>query len=227
MPEKSIQDMVDLLNKGMLEVDTMGYVRLTQEGMDQLVKLLKNLETPQEAKKNPFAIFNASFSEEEDSSSMKFEGNEKTVLLFFTIPRSFLGKTADRLHVVKVLASEEVLLFTQAFSMEEMRDGCSMVAEVEYLPGGEVLKKILASKDLVTTDCRVALAIMDGGSFDLDGMVNDSVTDPAFVIEAEEKESPSPEPSGGASGGGNGGCSVGFVPLATLLLALPLVLLKR
>ena len=47
--------------------------------------------------------------------------------------------------------------------------------------------------------------------------MNDSVTDPAFVIEAEEKENP--EPSGGASGGGSGGCSLGFAPLGMLLLA--------
>ena len=66
---------------------------------------------------------------------------------------------------------------------------------------------------------------MDGGSFDLDGMVNDSVTDPAFVVEAEEKENP--EPSGGASGGGSGGCSLGFAPLGMLLLALPLVVLLK
>jgi Synergist-CTERM protein sorting domain-containing protein len=218
VPEERIESIVELL-----DIDATGQVYITPDGMDQLRNLLEDLEIPEGAEKGPLAVFKASLGG--DFSGMRLAGNDKTAVLFFLLPEGFVGKTADKVHVVKMLASDEAIPFTQVFAMEDLKDGCSAVAEIEPLAGGDVLKRLLASKDLMTPDCLVALAIMDGGSFDLDGMVNDSVTDPAFVIEAEEKENP--EPSGGASGGSSGGCSVGFVPLATLLLALPLVLLKK
>ncbi len=223
VPEETIQAMVHLLNEGVLKVDDMGYIYLTQKGMDQLAKLLRNLEIPREAKKTPLTIFKASL-EKTDSSDMRLEEDKKTALLFFTIPRSFLGKTADGLHVVKILSADQVFLFTQVFSPGELKDGCSAVAKIEQISGEATLKKFLTSKDLITSDCLIALTIKDGGSFDLDGRENGSVTDPAFIIEGEEKNDPDPEPSAGTSGGG---CSVGFIPLAMLILALPLVLLKR
>jgi len=220
VPGERIESIVELL-----DIDATGQVYITPDGMDQLRSLLEDLEIPEGAENAPLAVFKASLGG--DFYGMRLAGNDKTAVLFFLLPEGFIGKTADRVHVVKMLSSDEAVPFTQVFAMEDLKDTCSAVVGMEHLAGGDVLKRLLASKDLVTTDCRVALAIMDGGSFDLDGMVNDSVTDPAFVIEAEEKENPDPEPSQGPSGGGGGGCSVGVVPLATLFLALPLVLLKR
>ena len=222
MPGERIESIVELL-----DIDSTGQVYITPDGMDRLRSLLEDLEIPEGAENGPLAVFKASLGE--DFYGMRLAGNDKTAVLFFLLPEGFVGKTANRVHVVKMLASDEAVPFTQVFAMEDLKDACSAVAEVEQLAGRSVLKRLLASKDLVTTDCRVALAIMDGGSFDLDGMVNNSVTDPAFVIEAEAKDSPGPdpEPSQGASGGGGGGCSLGVVPLGMLLLALPLVLLKR
>ncbi len=220
VPGERIESIVELL-----DIDDTGQVYITPDGMDQLRELLEDLEIPEGAENGPLAVFKASLGG--NSSGMRLAGNDKTAVLFFLLPEGFVGKTADRVHVVKMLASNEAVPFTQVFTMEDLKDTCSAVAEMEHIAGGDVLKRLLASKDLVTKDCRVALAIMDGGSFDLDGMVNDSVTDPAFVIEAEEKENPDPEPSGSASGGGTGGCNTGFVPLAMLLLGLPLILLRK
>ena len=221
IPEDRIESILELL-----DIDSNGQVYITQDGMDQLRSLLEDLEIPEGAENGPLAVFKASLGEE--FSGMRLAGSERKAALFFSLPEGFIGKTADRVHVVKMLASDEAVPFTQIFAMEDLKDGCSAVAEVEQVADGSVLKRLLASKDLVTADCLVALAIMDGGSFDLDGMVNDSITDPAFVIEAEAKESPEPdpEPSQGASGGG-GGCSMGAMPLGMLLLALPLLLLKK
>jgi hypothetical protein len=63
------------------------------------------------------------------------------------------------------------------------------------------------------------LAIKDGGRFDLDGLQNGKVTDPAFLLEGTRKDDPD-LPTGGS------GCTSGdpFSPLLLVLLA-PLALL--
>ncbi len=235
VPEESIQAMVELLHKGMLDIDSNGYAYLPPQGMDQLAKLLKDLEIPPGAEKYSFLIFRAVLSEKKYFSGRKLEEDEKIVFFFFKVPKGFIGKTAEELHIAKVLSASEVLLFTQIFSQEEIereiegkrKGNYSMVTATEQISGDTVATGILASKDVITSDCLMALSIADGGSFDLDGTVNGSVVDPAFVIEAKRKENPEPDPEPSAGTGGGGGCSLGIIPLGLLLLALPLGLLKK
>ncbi|MDO4988719.1 MAG: S8 family serine peptidase, partial [Synergistes sp.] len=60
----------------------------------------------------------------------------------------------------------------------------------------------------------INLYIRDGGEFDLDGLANDSVIDPA-VLDVSAGNTPH---GGGSSGGSGNGCSVGFGTLALALL---------
>jgi hypothetical protein len=119
--------------------------------------------------------------------------------------------------VVKMFSSTEADVFHRVHSLDALLDGCSAVVEVE----GETLVRVLGAGDAVTANCRLALAIRDGGRFDLDGEENGSVTDPAFMVEGEAFSDPDdPQRSGG------GGCSAGgaLAPSLVMLLA-PLALL--
>ena len=87
---------------------------------------------------------------------------------------------------------------------------------------GTTLKRVLKPSETITSDCRLALAIKDGGMFDLDGMRNGLLVDPAFVVAGERKNAP--DPSGGEGGGGGGCATQGFAP-ALLILLTPLALL--
>ena len=77
---------------------------------------------------------------------------------------------------------------------------------------------MLKPSDLITPSCRLALAIKDGGTFDLDGVENGLLIDPAFIVAGEIKSAPTPSKGGG-------GCTTqGFAP-ALLILLTPLALL--
>lgn len=203
---------------GFLDVDDTGQVYITPEGIDRLRELLDDLDIPEGAESAPLALFRAALGS--NSSVLAVEGGT-TAEVFFRMPESFIGKTAACLQVVKMFDSGKAETFARAFSLEELVDGSAAVVEVELTAGGEVLKRVLGMEDVVA-DCRIALAIKDGGRFDLDGVVNDSVTDPALVIEAEKKEQPA-----GSSSGGSGCASGSFAPAALALIAPLLLLMAR
>ena len=214
VPSDTVENLVELLG-----IDDTGQVYITPEGIERLRELLDDVDIPEGAESAPLAVFKAALGS--DSSVLAVEGGT-TAVVFFRMPESFIGKTAACLQVVKMFDSGKAETFARAFSLEELVDGSAAVVEVELTAGGEVLKRVLVMEDVVAADCRIALAIKDGGRFDLDGVVNGSVTDPAFVIEAEKKEQPA-----GSSGGGSGCASVSFAPAALALLAPLLLLMTR
>ena len=127
-------------------------------------------------------------------------------------------------RVVKVFSSQSAEAFKRVYSFEELLDGCAAVVQVKSVPGGEELTGILAPHEVIDANSRLAVAISDGGRFDLDGAVNGAVSDPAFLVEGEPKSPPDPDDPQGPHGGS--GCTAGgsFSPSLLLLLA-PLTLL--
>lgn len=209
VPGERIEEIVDLL-----AIDDTGQVYITDDGMDRLRKLLDSLEIPEGAGGSPLSVFRAVLDAE--GSALTASESGTTAVVFFRIPEGFIGKRADRLQVVKMLSSEAAEAFVRVYTLEDLRDGCAAVVDVEAVPGGEKLKRVLNPDDLISAESRVALAIRDGGYFDLDGKRNGGVTDPAFIVEGEAK----------ASFGGGGGCtSVGSFSPSQLALLTPLALL--
>ena len=193
-----------------LDVDGAGNVFVSGDGMDRLRELLENVEIPDGAEGIPLPFFQASLT-----------GGAGTAIVFFAIPEGFIGKRCDSLQVVKMFSSTETDVFSRVFSLDALLDGCSAVVEVEGDPGDETLVRVLDADDAFTANCRLALAIRDGGRYDLDGEENGTVTDPAFMVEGEVSGAPDdPQRSG------SGGCSAGglLIPSAVLFLA-PLALL--
>jgi len=213
IPQERVESLLDIL-----EVGDDGRVYITLEGIERLQGLLEGLDIPEGAEGTPLAAFMAMLGQGGNSLS----ADEATAVVFFEIPESFRGKTAGNLHAIKALTSESAEAFVQVFSLEELFDRCSAVVEVERLPGGNTLKRVLGSGDLITADCLLALAIKDGGSFDLDGAVNGVVVDPVFLVEGGRRSDPD-DPHGPHGGSG---CAAGgsFSPLLLVLLA-PLALL--
>ncbi len=193
-----------------LDVDGAGNVFVSGDGMDRLRELLENVEIPDGAEGIPLPFFQVSLT-----------SGAGTAIVFFAIPEGFLGKRCDQVQVVKMFSSSQTDVFSRVFSLDALLDGCSAVVEVEGDPGDETLVRVLDAGDAFTANCRLALAIRDGGRYDLDGEENGTVTDPAFMVEGEVSGAPDdPQRSG------SGGCSAGglLIPSAVLFLA-PLALL--
>lgn len=215
VPAERIEFIVELL-----DVDDAGQVYITAEGMNRLRELLDDLDIPEGAESSPLTVFRAVLDAQGNVPTAS--GNGTTAIVFFRIPEGFIGKRSDRLQVVKMLSSESAEVFERVYALEDLRDGCVAVVEVETVPGGTRLKRVLEAEDLIDANSRITLAIQDGGRFDLDGTQNGGVTDPAFILEAEKK----PDPDDPHGGSGGGGCTVGG-PVSPMLLTLlaPLALL--
>ena len=211
IPPERIESIVELL-----DVDETGRIIITDEGMNRLRELLDGLDIPEGAEGSPLSVFRAVLDAE--GSALAASESGTTAVVFFRIPEGFIGKRADRLQVVKMLSSDEAEAFLRVYTLEDLRDGCAAVVDVEETSGGEKLKRVLNPDDPIFAESRVALAIMDGGRFDLDGKRDGGVTDPAFIVEGESTSS--------SGGGGGGGCMAGssFSPALLTLLA-PLALL--
>ena len=214
IPEELAEDIASFL-----DIDETGQVYITDEGIGRLREILRGIAIPEEAEGSPLAVFQA---------VLGVRGNELTTLdrgatsiVFFEISDAFIGKRCDSLQVVKMFSSTEADVFPRVHSLDALLDGCSAVVEVEGDPGDETLVRVLDAGDAFTANCRLALAIRDGGRYDLDGEENGTVTDPAFMVEGEVSGAPDdPQRSG------SGGCSAGglLIPSAVLFLA-PLALL--
>ncbi len=213
----------DFSENSLDKVDDTGQPYMSDAVRERLKEPLVDLEIPDGAPNPPLALFVARLTGV--SSSGKGEDEGAIALAFFgPIPSVFVGKHAERLRVVKVLTSVSAMPFVQAFSMDELNDGHSAVVEVGRIGGGSVVKRFLGRTDAITNSCLVVIAIKDGGAFDLDGAKNDSVSDPAFLLEAEPTFSPSPV----VSSRGGGGCTVGGSDIFFfLVLLLPAALLAR
>jgi Synergist-CTERM protein sorting domain-containing protein len=209
VPDSLIEDLLELL-----EVDDTGQVRISDDGMERLRELLDDLEIAEGEEMRPLAVIRASL-DAQDASALSTEAG--TAIFFFELPSCYHGLRCDQLQVVKAFSSERAALFERVYQLEDLRDRCAAVVVIE----GKTLKRVLEPGDLVTPDCRLALAIKDGGEFDLDGEENGFLVDPAFIVAGERKSEPEPP-----KGGGGGGCnSLGFAP-ALLILLSPLALLK-
>jgi len=216
VPEDRIEAIIELL-----DIDESGRIFIAPEGIERLKTLLEGLNIPEGAAEAPIALFIALLGGDTGKTAADAAA---TAILFFTVPESFLGKSAESLYVVKVFSAEAAEPFVQAFSFEDLIDGRSAVVEFANIEGKHELKRVLGRGDAISSDCRIALALKDGGRFDLDGAANDQVVDPAFVTEAAPKSGPD-TPSRAEEGGG---CTTGGSPAAgsSLLPLLLLLLLK-
>ncbi len=216
VPEDRIEAIIELL-----DIDESGRIFIAPEGIERMKTVLEGLNIPEGATEAPIAIFIALLGGDTGKTAAD---DAATAILFFTVPESFRGKSAESLYVVKVFSAEAAEPFVQAFSFEELIDGRSAVVEFANIEGKHELKRVLGRGDAISSDCRIALALKDGGRFDLDGAANDQVVDPAFVTEAAPKSGPD-TPSRAEEGGG---CTTGGSPAAgsSLLPLLLLLLLK-
>jgi len=216
VPADRIEGILELL-----DVDDTGRVYITDEGMERLRELLDDLDIPDGAEGTPMAVFRAVLDAQGTALTASAP---RTAIVFFRIPERFIGKSSDRLQVVKVFSSQSAETFKRVYSFEELLDGCAAVVRVKSVPGGEELTGVLAPHEDIDANSRLAVAIADGGRFDLDGAVNGAVVDPAFLVEGEPKSPPDPDDPQDPHGGS--GCTAGgSVSPSLLLLLSPLVLL--
>lgn len=204
----------------LVNVDMQGYVYLSPGSAGAAERLLRQFDIPENAARTLLPLFSAAV----DGSGGLAPSVRNTAVAFFSIHEGFLGKRATKVRAVKVFSAENARPYVPAFALEDLTDGRSAVVDVEPVAGGVSIRRVLAANDIVADGHIVALAIEDGGPFDLDGAVNGRVVDPVFLVEASlSTPSPTPSPAPETAGGG---CSAGglLIPSATLLLA-PLVLL--
>ncbi len=202
----------------LVTVDALGYVYLSPGSVETVEKLLDQFDIPEDAVRALLPLFSAPVG----GSAASGSADGKTAVVFFSVPEGFFGKPAAALRAVKVLSAENARPYVPAFAPEELRPGRSAVVEVEAVPGGARIRRILAADDSVEDGHLVALFIEDGGPFDLDGAVNGRIVDPGFLVEAAlTPPSPAPEPDGGG-----GGCAATPVSLWPAALLLPLILLS-
>ncbi len=204
LPEELVDDLADLLT-----LDDAGQLSVTAGEMARLLELLDGLDIAEGAETFPLALFQA---QPEEAGA--------TAVVFFAIPASFIGKASGCLQVVKVFDSQRVEPFDRICGLDELRDGCAAVVEIEETSGVATLGRVLSGGEAITANCRLALAIRDGGAFDLDGAENGGVVDPAFVVEGLREAEPD-----GSQGGG--GCSVGPFSGLALFMMLPLLMFVK
>lgn len=201
VPEDRIERIVDLL-----DIDGTGQVYITGEAMVRLAETLNGIDSEEGAQASSLTVFRALLYEEGSAPS-----GAMTAITFFGIPGQVIGRRAELLQVVKAFSPEGAEVFKRVYALEDLRDGCAAVVEVAPGPGGGRLKRVLNPDDPITVESCLALAIKDGGRFDLDGAENGGVTDPAFALEGETR----------SRGEGSGCTAVGsFAPWLLLPLAL-------
>ena len=206
VPNVLIEDLLELLT-----VDDSGQIYIGGDGIEQLRKLLDDLEIEEGTEMSPLAVIRASLDAQGASAHSTEAG---TMILFFELRNRYTGLRCDHLQVVKAFSSERAALFERVYQLEGLRDRCAAVVEMK----GKTLTRVLEPSDLITPSCRLALAIKDGGTFDLDGVENGLLVDPAFIVAGEIKSAPTPSKGGGCT-------AQGFSP-ALLILLTPLALLK-
>ncbi|NLD96752.1 MAG: hypothetical protein GX635_06490, partial [Synergistaceae bacterium] len=216
VPDERIESIIDLLT-----IDDAGRVYITEEGMERLGELLDDIDIPEGAEGSPLAVFRAVLDAQR--SALTASDGVATAIVFFRIPEGFIGKRSDRLQVVKEISSKIAEAFERVYTLEDLRDGCAAVVEVETAAGVETLKRVLEADERIAANCLVALALKDGGRFDLDEKENGGVTDPAFIVEGVKKSDP--DDPDGTDGGSGGGCSAGGFSRTLLALLAPLILL--
>lgn len=205
VPDDRVDGIVELM-----EVDSSGIAHLAKDGLELIRRLLPQVEIPSDSVGVPLAAFRALPLGRPSSNGVS------TAVIFFRVPAPFVGKEAGRVHVVKVFSSSMAMIFRQVFSIEGLQDGCFSLLDVESTSHGGTLRRVLKSGDVVNPDCFIAIALEDGGPFDLDGVVDGGVTDPGYVIEGKLREMQ-------GEAGGSGGCNVVRLPFSLFFFILPLI----
>ncbi len=211
VPEDLIEDLVPLL-----AIDGTGQVYIKGEAMDGLLPLSTDMEIKEGTFGLPLPFFRALIQARAEDQA---NNEPTTAVVFFQIPDCFRGKSSDLLQIVKVLSSDKVLPYSRVYDLSDLTDGSFAVLDTEATSAGPAVKGAISRDDMISDRCVVAMALSDGGSFDLDGREDGGVTDPAFMIEGVRKEK---TPSSGS-----GGCYVGHFHCFALALMLPLVLFYR
>ncbi len=211
VPEALIEDLVPLL-----AIDGTGQVYIKGEAMDGLLPLSTDVEIKEGTSGLSLPFFRALI---QAMAQDQATNEPTTAVVFFQIPDCFRGKSSDLLQIVKVISSDMVLPYSRVYDLSDLTDGCFAVLDTEGTSADPVVKGALSRDDLVSDCCIVAMALYDGGSFDLDGREDGGVTDPAFMIEGVRREK---TPSSGG-----GGCSVGHFHCFALALISPLMLFYR
>lgn len=203
---------------GMMTLDDSGRVYISLAGIGCLCEILDYLEIPEGAVGLSLPVFRASFS----SAKHGFNSSTgaTTAVVFFDLPECFIGKRVDCIQIIKMLGSRNTASFKQVHALENLTDGCMAVVRVETIQDGVTLKHVQQAGDIIDGNSRLALAIRDGGPFDLDAAENGGVSDPAFIIEGTQKPCPPDDPQGG-------GCASAVFAPALLALLAPLILLFR
>ncbi len=208
VPEPLIEDLVPLL-----AIDGTGQVYIKGQAMDGLLPLSTDMEIKEGTSGLSLPFFRALIQARAQDQATN---EPTTAVVFFQIPDCFRGKSSDLLQIVKVLSSDMVVPYNRVYDLSDLTNGSFAVLDTEATSAGPVVRGAISRDGLVSDCCIVAMALSDGGSFDLDGRDNGGVTDPAFMIEGVRREVP---PSSGG-----GGCSVGHFHCFALALMLPILL---
>lgn len=196
----------------LLDADDSGHVYLSAEAVARAKRLLPGPSIPENAPTAVLAVFSGAIGE--DAAVSSAADVKTTAIAFFPIPDVFFGKSAASLRVVKVRRADSVEEFTQVFTFENLTDARFAVVEVEFLPDGKHLRRALGSAETIGPNCRIAVAIKDGGVGDVDGASDGDVVAALFAVGETSERS-----SSGCAGGA-------FHPAALVLLA-PLALLMK
>lgn len=197
----------------LLDADDSGHVYLSAEAVARAKRLLSGPSIAENAPTAVLAVFSGAVGK--DAATSSAADVKTTAIAFFPIPDAFFGKSASSLRVVKVRRADSVEEFTQVFEFEHLTDARFAVVEVEFLPDGKRLRRVLGSEETIGANCRIAVAIKDGGVGDVDGAIDGDVVAALFAA----GETPERKSSGCAAGGA-------FHPAALALLA-PLAMLMK
>ena len=199
----------------LLGLDENGRLYVSAEAAEDIIKLL-DLETPDGGGLYAFALFSALLPKEADPSACSNAGAD-TALLFYEMPDELTGKRVDSLRVIKLLGDGRAELFRVVCTLKEIADMSCAFVQVDVLPGGKAIKRVLREGEMIGENCLIALAIRDGGEFDMDGKRNGLVADPALLVEVKQSNRSS----------GSGGCTAAGAALhpSILLLLIPVCIL--
>ncbi len=211
VPEALIEDLVPLL-----AIDGTGQVYIKGEAMDGLLPLSTDVEIKEGTSGLSLPFFRALIQARAEDQATN---EAATAVVFFQIPDCFRGKSSDLLQMVKVLSSDMVVPYSRVYELSDLTNGSFAVLDTEATSAGPVVRGALSRDDMVSDRCVVAMALSDGGSFDLDGRKDGGVTDPAFMIEGVRREKNSPS--------GGGGCSVGHLGGWAIFMILPLLVFVK